>query len=288
MKHLARTLLTVTLALAASLAMAQFYGGRPMTVPGQSRVARDMTNAGIRIDQRLNTIIPPDIIFTEADGNRTTTGNIFRDKPALLIMVFYNCVGVCVDELRNLTSTARGLRKEDVGKDYKIVVVSIDPNEGPELAATRKESYTDMYAREGTDSGWHFLTGSEESIQRLADSVGFRFYRDPKNGQITHPAGLMVVSPQRRLTRYFLSSQYEARPVLSALRDAAEDRVSGRDDRAFFLACVNVDPLTGQRSLNVLNSLRVAGVATVLILLTSIIVMTRNAKRRQSRILGDQ
>lgn len=270
-----RLLLLVSLlgALVAS-ACAQYYGTSSDDMPelGTRRVPAS-ARAGIRIEQKLSAIIPPDIEFVNEKGTKVTTGDVFSERPTLLLMVFYNCTGVCSVELNSLVNTVDGI-KPDVGDAFNVVVVSIDYDEGPELAAGKKETYTDIYNRSHTDDGWHFLTGTEANIKRLADAVGFHFYRDPRNGEITHPAGLMVVSPHRRLTRYFVQDKYDARPLLTAIEDSAADKVGLRDDSPFFLNCVNIDPLTGYRTVNVMNTLKTLSVVTVLVLAVSIIKMS--------------
>jgi protein SCO1/2 len=209
-----------------------------------------------------------------------TTGELMKERPTLLLMVFFKCTGVCSTEMESVKKLIRGFKKDNAGELYDLVVVSIDPTETPSLAEAKRQEFIDSYKREGTDDGLHFLVGDAKNIDGLADEVGFRFYRDPANGRITHPATLMVVSPERRLTRYFVSDTFEAKPTLLALQDARDERVGAKDDRPFFLACVNVDPLTGQRSMNVLNTVRTAGVATVLVLMFWIISMNRSTKKQ--------
>lgn len=263
----------------AALASAQFYSPPRGVVPGSGRIPAAAPSS-IRIDQRLNTIVPGDITFTRHDGVVEQTADIFKDRPAILLLVFYKCTGVCTVELQNLQRTVRGIKKDNVGDLYDVVVVSIDPTETPAQALQKRQEFLDIYKREGTEHGFRFYVGDAENIQRLADEVGFKFYRDPKNGNITHPAGIMILSPQRRITRYFIDQEYQAKPLLLALKDARDERVGEKDDRPFFLACVNVDPLTGARSLNVMNTVKTAGVVTVLVLAFSIFRMSRSGKKQ--------
>lgn len=270
-------------------ASAQFYGKyQDFPQVGQGRVpAQGGTNAEIRVEQKLNTVLSTDIVFTDSDGKRRTTGDLFDDKPSLLLMVFYQCSGVCTIELNSLLRTVKGMKKDNVGEDFNVTIVSIDPTETPELAAQKKQTYLELYDREVGADGWRFLTGDEANIDRLAKEVGFHFYRDPENGNITHPAALMVVSPERRMTRYFLTQEFDAKPVLLALQDAEEDRVGIRDDFVSFISCVNVDPLTGRRSLDVMKTLRLGGIATLLLFGTSVLVMNRKGKLKQMQQDGD-
>lgn len=271
--------------LLASMAGAQFYGKyENLPTMGQQRTLSVNNNAEVRIEQKLNTIIPGDIQFTNSYGEKVDTSQMFGEKPTLLLMVFYQCSGVCTIELNNLVTTLRGLKKDNTGEQFNVVVVSIDPNETPELAAQKREMYVDMYMydqedkRKGSEKGWNFYVGDAGSIDRLAKSVGFYFVRDEVSGNITHPAALMVVSPKRRMTRYFVSQEFNARPVLLALQDSAEDKVGDRDIFTSLISCVNVDPLTGKRSLNVMNVIRLGGIATMLAFGISVFVMNRRSK----------
>ncbi|ARU41933.1 hypothetical protein CCB80_12605 [Armatimonadetes bacterium Uphvl-Ar1] len=272
----------------AGVASAQFYNPPSRDVaPGTGRIP-SAAPSSIRIDQRLNAVISPDWQFVDEDAQPVTTGDLINERPVMLILLFYKCTGICATEMESLKKVVRGMKKDDAGELYDLVVVSIDPTETPEMAKQKKAELMESYKRPGTEGGIHFLTGDAKNIDGLADEVGFRFYRDPENGNITHPAGMMIVSPQRRLIRYFVSDTFEAKPTLLALKDARDERVGLKDDRPFFLACVNVDPLTGRRSLNVLNVVRVAGVATVLALAFWIISMNRSSKKEEMDVTTEE
>jgi protein SCO1 len=261
-------------------ASAQFYSPPSRDLqPGSDRIPAAAPST-IRIDQKLNSVVSPDWKFKDQDGKDVTTGELMSERPTLLLMIFYKCTGVCATELENVKKLVRGMKKDNAGELYDLVVVSIDPTESVSMAKEKRQELLDDYKREGTESGIHYLVGDTKNIEGLADDVGFRYYRDPANNRITHPAGLTVISPKRRITRYFISDSFEAEPTILALKDARDERVGQKDDRPFFLACVNVDPLTGQRSLNIMNVVRTAGVATVLVLAFWIVSMNRTTKKQ--------
>lgn len=274
--------------MVASLASAQFYGYKETPMIGQGRVATDATNAGTRVDQKLNDFVTLDTPFTDDNGKQIKLGDVVKDKPVVLLPIFYQCPGVCTNELDQLLRSLQGFKKDNVGDTFDVVVVSIDHTETPELAAKKKELYVDFYentgekvkGRTGTKNGWHFLTGSEKSVAELTDQIGFRFYRDSKTGNIVHPAALVVLTPHGKISRYFLTTEYPQRVLLDSLRAAALENVGVRDDRPFYLACVHVDPLTGQRSLNILNIVKTAGMVTLLVLVASIASMTLRHRRQ--------
>lgn len=267
--------------LVAAFASAQFYGYKDAPVPGKSRVATDATSADVRVDQRLNQPLPLNLNFKDEDGKSILLADLFGERPVILLPIFYECPGICTDELNNLVKTVRGFKKDNVGETFDIIAFSIDHTESPDLAAAKKETYVDIYDRKGTDDGWHFLTGDEKNVEALCKAIGFQYRRDDQ-GNIVHPAAAIVVTPNGKISRYFVTTEYPARVMLDSLRAAAREKVGVRDERPFFLACINIDPLTGQRSLNVLNTLKVAGIATILILTGSIIVMTRKSKKQAS------
>lgn len=278
MRILSACVLAVAL---AGTSAAQFYNP-PSTDIATNSDARIPAGrrSGIRIDQKLGTVVSPDWQFTDHAGKSVTTGELMSKRPTLLLMIFYKCTGVCATELLNAQKLIRGFKKDNAGELYDLVVVSIDPSEKPEQAAQKRQEFIDSYKRPGTEDGLHFLVGDAKNIDGLADEIGFRFQRDEANNQITHPAGLMVLSPDRQVVRYFVSDEFEPRPVLLAIKDAREGKIGERDDRPFFLSCINVDPLTGQRSLNILNTVRTGGAATVLVLMFWIISMNRSTKKQ--------
>lgn len=261
------------------LSFGQFYQPPSTDIGSSTRSVNAANPSQIRIDQRLNFVLSPDITLTNSLGKTEKSAEIFKDRPTVLLLIFYECTGVCSVELRNLQKTLKGIKKEDAGDLYNLVVVSIDPKENATIAEMRRQEFIKAYKRDGTDDGFKFYTGTAENVDKLADEVGFRFYRDPANGQITHPAGIMVVSPERRVCRYFLDQEFQARPLLDAIKDATVDKVGARDDRPFYLACVNIDPLTGQRSLNIMNIVKTGGILTVLGLIVSIAWMTTSNKK---------
>ena len=274
-----RTTLALIATLICGLASAQFYGYKDAPVPGKSRVATDATSADVRVDQRLNQPLPLNLKFQDEDGKTILLADLFGERPIILLPIFYECPGICTDELNNLVKTVRGFKKDNVGDTFDIICFSIDSSETYDLAAAKKETYVDVYDRKGTDDGWHFLVGDKTNVDALCKAIGFQYRRDDQ-GNIVHPAAAIVVTPNGKISRYFVTTEYPARVMLDAIRAADREKVGIRDERPFFLACINIDPLTGQRSLNVMNTLKVAAVATILILSGSIIVMALKSKRQ--------
>ena len=171
---------------------------------------------------------------------------------------------LCTLVLNGLTRSLKPLAF-DAGREFDVVVVSIDPKETPALAAVKKRGYLSRYGRPGTEQGWHFLTGDEPSIRRLAQVAGFRYHYDPQTGQYAHPAGIMVLTPQGRVARYLYGVDYAARDLRLGLIEASAGKIGSPVDQLLLL-CFHYDPGTGKYTLAVIQALRVGGVATVVAL----------------------
>jgi protein SCO1 len=287
-----RAVLLAALALACAAAFGQFYSAPKGTVPGESRVATNAAGVEVRVDQRLKEFVPLDAQFKDEEGRIVELRRYFGSKPVIIVPVFYKCSGICANEFRGLADALRGFKKDTVGREFTVVTISIDPTETPQVAATKKDTVIAMYMGPSTDrnkrvlaeSGWHFLTGQTRDIRAVTDALGFKFTYDPGSGNIVHPQGIMVLTPQGQISRYFVSSDYPQQLLLNSIRDAGRNRIGMRDDRPFFLACIQVDPMTGQRTLNVLNAVKTLGVATIVAILASSLIM--NLKTKASKGLA--
>jgi protein SCO1/2 len=151
----------------------------------------------------------------------------------------------------------------DLGKDFQVVTVSFDAREGPELAAAKKKSYLERYGRPGAAAGWHFLTGPQESIDRLTHAVGFRYRYDARKDQFAHVSGIMILTPQGRIARYFYDIRYSPRDVKLGLVEASQGTIGSATDQ-ILLFCFHYDPSEGKYGPAVMNFVRLGGVLTVL------------------------
>jgi protein SCO1 len=218
----------------------------------------------VGIDQKLNQQVPLDTPFKDETGRDVKLGDYFASRPVVLVMPFYRCAGTCTLEMDGLMRAANALNRI-IGKDYDIVVVSIDPRETPELAGIKKREYLQDYDRPGAASGFHCLTGTRESIQKLAEGVGFRFFYDPRSGAPVHSTGLMICTPHGKLSRYLLGVDFAPRDMNMALVEASENRIGSLSEK-FALLCSQYDPRSGKYTIAVVRLLQVAGCATVLLL----------------------
>lgn len=235
----------------------------------------------VRLEQRLNEQAPLDTVFRDDTGKTVRLGDYFGKKPILLMLPFYKCPGICKDELMGIVRSLKQINF-NVGNEFDVVIVSINPKETPDIAALRKEQYVKDYQRPDTAHGWHLLTGEEAQIRRLADAVGFYYVYDTKTDQYNHPAGLMVLTPQGKLSRYFYGVQYDPRTLKLALIEASQNKIGTLAER-ILMYCSAYDPTRGRYGLVIMRVLQLAGLATLLILGTSIFIMIR-LERRRARI----
>lgn len=231
----------------------------------------------VRFDQRLDEQVPLDLAFRDEANQRVRLGSYFGQRPVVLALVYYRCPKLCNQVLMGMVSAIRAIDLQ-AGDDFEVVVVSIDPQETPLLAAEKKRGYLGNYGRSGAARGWHFLTGDEPEIATLAEAVGFQYRFDERSGQFAHASGIVVITPAGRLSRYFYGIDYPTRDLRLGLVEASEHRIGSAVDQ-LLLFCFHYDPLTGKYSLAIMNILRLLGVATVLALGAGVVIMLRRERR---------
>lgn len=249
---------------------------------GQDNRPPELRDVGI--DQRLDDQAPLDLEFRDEDGRQVRLATYFGSRPVILVLAYYECPMLCTLVLNGLTSALRVL-SFDIGKQFEVVTVSIDPQETPALAMAKKEAHLKQYARSGAGDGWHFLTGEQSSIARLADAVGFRYRYDPATGQFAHAAAIMVLTPKGKIARYFYGVEFAPRDLRLGLIEAAEERIGSPVDQVL-LYCFHYDPATGKYGAMTMNLLRLGGVITVLALGLFMVVMWRRDAARGRQTSG--
>ena len=231
----------------------------------------------VDIVQRLNSELPMNLMFRDETGKIVRLGQFFRGKPVILNFMYYRCPMLCSIVLDGMTSTLTEL-KFDIGKEFDVITVSIDPRDTPEAAAEKKDHYIKRYGRFQSAEGWHFLTAHESAIKQLTDAVGFHYAYDPATNQFAHGAAMYVITPQGRISRYFYGFEYKPRDVRLALVEASAGKIGTATDQILLL-CYHYDPATGKYSRSAMNFVRAGGVATVLSLASFIFVMLRRERR---------
>jgi protein SCO1 len=236
---------------------------------------------GVGIDQLLNEQVPLDLMFRDEAGKSVRLGDYFGKKPVILALVYYRCPMLCTLTLNGLERTMR-VMPFDVGDQYTIVTVSFDPRETPDLAAAKKQEYLAHYERPGGAAGWHFLTGEESSIRRLTAAVGFHYNYDPQSGQYAHTTGLVVLTPQGKIARYFYGVEFSPRDLRLSLVEASANKIGSPVDE-ILLFCFHYDPATGKYGLVIMRVIQFAGAMTVLALGSFIAMMMLREKEFRLR-----
>jgi protein SCO1/2 len=222
----------------------------------------------VGFDQNLDAQLPLDLKFTDSAGQSVRLSDYFGDKPVILSLGYYECPMLCSLVRNSLFESLQKLEYFTAGEDYEVVVVSIDPAETPEIAETKRRVTVMSYGRsvdgqiDESGRGWNFLVGDEDSIATLADAVGFRYTYDPKIDEYVHPSGIMVITPEGRISKYLYGIQYPALDLRLALVEAADNKIGTAVDQ-LLLTCYHYDPAEGQYSLFVTNLTRIAGIGTV-------------------------
>jgi protein SCO1/2 len=235
----------------------------------------------VKIEQRLNEQLPLDLQFKDDTGRTVHLSEYFNNhKPVILSLVFYKCPMLCNQILSGLMA---GLRAQtfNAGREFDVLTVSFDPRETPEMAAEKKQSYISRYNRPGAEKGWHFLTGDAENIRRLTEAVGFHYNYDEKTNQFAHAAGIMLLTPEGRLSRYFYGIEYNPRDLRLGLVEASDNKIGSMVDQ-LLLYCYHYDPATGRYGPAVMNIMRLGGVVTVLGIGALLIILRRRSGRNSS------
>ncbi len=237
----------------------------------------------ITFDQHIGQPISRDLTFRDSRGQTVRLGDYFGNKPLLLVLGYYHCPMLCTLINDGMIESLQELRL-NVGKDFNIVSVSIDPNETPQLAAAKKVQYLKRYGRPAADDGWHFLVGDRNSIVQLTNEAGFRFAYAPESGEYAHPSGFIVLTPEGKISRYLFGVNFDARELLTAIT-AAANRQQGSAVQRLALLCFHYNPITGKYGALIMTSLRVSSVATVCGIIALILYLGgRNRRTRRALV----
>jgi len=235
---------------------------------------------GIGITEHLNDRLPLDLTFANEDGDTVRLGNYFqKGRPVILNLVYFTCPMLCTLVLNGVVEGMQGLSWE-LGKDYENVTVSIDPSETPALAKAKQKTYLEQYGHPEAAAGWHFLTGKQENITALAQTVGFNYRYNPETREFIHTAGTFLCTPDGRLARYLYGIQYEQQTFRLGMLEASEGKIGNTLDK-LVLYCYHYDSNSGRYALAATNVMRVGGVATAGILGVVLVgLFVRDRRRR--------
>ena len=232
----------------------------------------------VSYDQKLGAQVPLDAVFRDERGAPVRFGDLCNgQRPVLLVLGYKECPMLCSLVLSGLTETLNDLRTT-TGRQFDLVDLSIDPTQSAADAAAQKRLYFKRYARPGADAGWHFLTGAEPEIRRVADAVGFRYRLDPVTNQYAHAAGLVVLTPGGRVSKYLFGVNFDPPDLQNAIAGASASRVGSPIERLILL-CFHYNPIHGRYGATIQSAFRVAGVLTLLALGGLIFALIRREQR---------
>ncbi|HWU43556.1 MAG TPA: SCO family protein, partial [Bdellovibrio sp.] len=273
-------------ALLAAVCVAVFAGHASQAYNGpeagmsSDEKAPELKNVGI--DEKLGKKIDLATKFKDENGQEVTLGSYFDGKhPVIISPVYFACPGLCNFHLNGLTDALKQMDKEwSVGKKYKVLSVSFDARETPELAAHKKETYMKLYGREGAEKSWHFLTGNEDSVKAITSQLGFKFRWDEQTKEWAHASAAVVVSPDGTISRYLPGIMFQPQDIKLALNEATEGKIGSFVD-SLVLYCFKYDPHQSRFVLAAVQIMKMGGALMVLLMvlwLLPIYIRSRKAK----------
>jgi protein SCO1 len=267
MKGTIRFLTAAAMLLSAAapvLAQVAPYGEKTMGDPAQDHLP-DVLNT-VKIDQRLGQQLPLDASFRDETGKTVRLGDYFGKKPVILSLVYYQCQILCMEDLNGLVGALEMVNLTP-GKDFQVVIVSIDPAETPAMAQAKKAFYVKRYGRPETEAGWHFLTGGQSDITSLAKAVGWGYVRlpqpDGKPPMFAHASSIEVVTPEGRMAQYYLGVEYAPTDLQLGLVEASHNTIGTPVDN-ILTYCYRYDPKLNRHSLVIARVVQAGCLLTVL------------------------
>jgi protein SCO1/2 len=246
-------------------------------IPAPKVTPPDKVVKQISIEQNLGAQAPLDLAFRNESGQAVRLRDYFDRKPVILSLVYYRCPQLCNMSLNGMLAAFKAL-KPSIGDDYQVVTVSFDPSETHDLAKAKKDNYIKQYGRPDADAGWHFLTGDAPEIAKLTETVGFRYYYDPRTRQYAHGSAIVLLTPDGKVSKYFYGIEFSARDINLGLVEASDGKIGTLAEKVMLL-CYQYDPRSGKYGFAIVAALRTGAALTVLSLCTFWLVMYRREKR---------
>ena len=273
--------------MALALMLACGMNVSAQTVPGNvgsssSGLPPALRNVGF--EPPLNGQIPLALRFKDETGRDVAFGDYFHGKPVVLALVYYACPMLCNQVEQGVVGSLKML-SFNPGSDYEVVFVSFDPRESAEMAAQKKKSALSHFGRAQTAAGWHFLTGTKDSIDAITQAANFRYSFDPKTNIFAHASGIMLLTPDGRISRYFYGVEYPSRDVRLGLVDASAGKIGTPIDH-LLLYCFQYDPSTARYSATILSIIRIGGLFTIFTIVAGILIFRRRDHAPDTKAQG--
>jgi protein SCO1/2 len=227
----------------------------------------------VGFDPQLTARLPLDLGFRDETGRTIPLRDYFHGQPVVLAFVYYRCPMLC-NQIQVSLIGALKMISFTAGKEYEVVLVSFDARETPEMAAAKKRDAIERYGRRGAADGWHFLTGDQASIDTLTRAANFRYAFDAQKELFAHASGILILTPDGKIARYFLGIDFPPGDFRLGLVDASAGKIGTPGDH-LVLFCYAYDPATGRYSARILRLMRAGGILVVALLGASVLVFRR-------------
>jgi protein SCO1/2 len=244
---------------------------------GQSSNGLPPALVSVGFDPQLDAQIPLETSFVDEYGKQVTLRDYTGKKPMVLAFVYLTCPMLCNQVEQAVVGTLKMI-SFNPGTDYEVVFVSFDSTDTPGEAQRKKQEALSRFARPGTEMGWHFLTGSKESIEAVSKAANFRFSYDPKTRLFGHASGILLLTPNGRISRYFFGVDYPPSNVRLGLVDASSGKIGTPVDH-ILLFCYQYDPTKARYSATILSVIRMGGVVTLLSMAIGFVIFRRRDHR---------
>ena len=276
-----RCLLAIAILAFASGASGQnmYSGGGGIMAPSANVKPPGLNNVGI--EQRLNEQVPANLEFRDETGRPVKLGDYFGKRPLVLSLVYFRCPMLCSEVLAGVEGSLKAISLNP-GKDFDVLTVSFDPNDTPEAATEKKAEMLKRYRRAGAAENWHFLTGSQDSIDALTKAVGFQYQYDKTTDQFAHTTGLMILTPDGKIAQYYYGVEFPPRDVRLGLIQASQGKIGTLAD-AVLLYCYHYDPKTGKYSVMINHIIQLGGGLTILSIGGVLLLLLRRGSDSEAR-----
>jgi protein SCO1/2 len=251
---------------------------------GQSSNGLPLALRNVGFEPPLNGQIPLALQFKDETGRDVAFGDYFHGKPVLLALVYYGCPMLCNQVEQGVVGSLKML-SFNPGTDYEVVFVSFDTRESSDMAAQKKTSALSHFGRPQTAAGWHFLTGTKDSIDVISQAANFRYSFDAKTNIFAHASGIMLLTPEGRISRYFYGVEYPSRDVRMGLVDASAGKIGTPIDH-LLMYCFQYDPSTARYSATILRIVRIGGLLTIFTIVAGILIFRRRDHALEPKAQG--
>jgi protein SCO1 len=263
----------------SAFAQNMYSGGGGIMAPSANIKPPGLNNVGI--EQRLNAQVPPDLAFRDESGKPVKLGDYFGKRPVILSLVYFRCPMLCSEVLAGVEGSLKAI-SFNPGKDFDVLTVSFDPKDTPESATEKKAAMLKRYKRDGASGAWHFLTGSQESIDALTKAVGFQYQYDQSTDQFAHTTGLMILTPEGKVAQYYYGVEFPPRDVRLGLIQASQNKIGTLADQVL-LYCYHYDPKSGKYSAMINRIIQLGGGLTIVSIGAVVLVLLRRGSDSELR-----